>query len=1746
MSDQESTLKLANSPARAATRISSRRDLIYDVVMLLLLVAGAVLRLSGIDWASENYLHPDERHLVNVETALSTVKTFGEYWDTANSTLNPHNVGYNFFVYGTLPIFLVRYVSEWLGQIGYSEMMIIGRQLSAIADLFVVLLVYLTASRAFDRRVGLAAGAFSTFTVLQIQISHFFAVDTYLTLFSMLAVYLAVRLATEENPDRGPVFKPWLFVLFGIALGMAVASKINTVPVALVLPLAVWVRISRLDRGEQFDAAWHASGYLIVAALVSLVTFRIFQPYAFSGPGFLGVIPNPKWVDNIRELMRQTNGDFDWPPSIQWARRPLWFSFQNMVLWGMGVPMSVMAWGGFLVAGWQMLKGRWRQFLVMWVWTAFYFGWQSMAFNPTMRYQILVYPVLAIFAGWAVVSLCDWAGKAARAKRIWQIGAAVVGVGSILLTAWWAVAFAGIYTRPITRVAASDWIFHNVPGPLNLQIETEEGVYSQPLPLPYGQIIAYQTAYTTSFMPKQNGLLRQVAYKDVFTGGGEQVVAVTLSEAGGVGLPVYAQSQQAAFDTPDGLLELAFIDENKAILPGDRYYVLEIGLFSGDTPVRLETGSLRLEGVSGTMRLPLTQEPVELQAGGNVHSYSFTTVETVSLLDVSLTLTQGESSLPDEQVFRILLDTDPEFSRPTVSAPVAISGLADGVSREGGIFELEDSLLLESGTLYHLRIENLTEGGSATFQGATLANEGSWDDGLPMPTGGYNGYGGIYPPDMGFDMYNDANPDKLARFLYLLETSEYLTISSSRQWASTTRIPERYPLNVVYYRNLLGCPEERTIEWCYNVAEPGMFEGNLGFELIRTFQSDPEFAGLRINDQFAEEAFTVYDHPKVFVFKKQAGYDHAAVTEILSQVDFDNVIRLTPKQAGEFKSLLLSEPARARQREAGTWSELFDSDAWYNRSGIGAVALWYLALTVLGWAVFPLVRKALPGLPDNGYPLVRTAGMLLLAYLSWLAGSVGLGYTKPVIAGVFLLLSALGIWQAVVQRDELTRLLRARWREFLRVEVVFLAAFLLVLLVRYGNPDLWHPYKGGEKPMDFAYFNAILKTVSFPAYDPWYAGGYINYYYFGFVFVGTLVKMLGIVPALAYNIILPTLFAMIFTGAYSAAGNLYRKWEADRDHPAQKTIIPAWLVGIAGGLITAFLGNLGTIRMIIEGFQRLAAQGDFSREAAFFTKVGWTFSGFGQLLKGTGLPYGMAEFYWQPSRVIPALNEPEPITEFPWFTTIYADLHAHFMSLALVFLALAWVMAVVFSKAWQGSRRWQVVWSFAFAGVSIGALRPTNTWDLPAYLALGGVAVIFAAFRYGGESPPMRLNAAQWKWGQAIGGSLILMVLTFLLYQPFARWYGMPYSQVMLWRGTHTPISSYFVHWGLFLFILVFWMGWETRQWMAATPLSALRRLEPYRALIYAGGGLILLAMLVMAVWLKVRIHLVAMPLAVWTAVLLFRKGASDSKRMVLFMTGTALFLTMLVEVVVLSGDIGRMNTVFKFYLQAWVLFGASSAAAFGWTLTEMRRWQEGWQSAWRIGLALLALGAFMFPLTATMTKVQDRMSAQAPHTLDGMAFMITSEYPDEGGVVQLDEEYEAIRWAQENITGTPVIVEANTPLYRWGSRFSIYTGLPTVLGWDWHQTQQRGFSQVTRIPGRQEAIRMFYLMDDRTLTEEFLREYQVDYIILGQLERNYYPGVGLDKFERWNGDLWQEVFRNEETVIYEVRDGVLYDRMGE
>jgi uncharacterized membrane protein len=137
---------------------------------------------------------------------------------------------------------------------------------------------------------------------------------------------------------------------------------------------------------------------------------------------------------------------------------------------------------------------------------------------------------------------------------------------------------------------------------------------------------------------------------------------------------------------------------------------------------------------------------------------------------------------------------------------------------------------------------------------------------------------------------------------------------------------------------------------------------------------------------------------------------------------------------------------------------------------------------------------------------------------------------------------------------------------------------------------------------------------------------------------------------------------------------------------------------------------------------------------------------------------------------------------------------------------------------------------------------------------------------------------------------------------------------------------------------------------------------------------------------------------------------------------------------------------------------------------------------------------------------------------------------------MDLSQDYRAIQWMQENVQGSPVIVEANSRnLYRWYTRFTINTGLPGVVGWEWHQQQQRAVNPPEWVTKRIMDVTNFYNTVDTQAVKQFLNMYQVKYIVVGQLEQVTYPGPGLDKFPAFVGNLWNEVYRDKNTVIYEV-----------
>ncbi len=1059
---------------------------------------------------------------------------------------------------------------------------------------------------------------------------------------------------------------------------------------------------------------------------------------------------------------------------------------------------------------------------------------------------------------------------------------------------------------------------------------------------------------------------------------------------------------------------------------------------------------------------------------------------------------------------------------------------------------------------------------------------------MPLRLEGRDGYGGFYQgvnqelywPD---DQDDDGNgvSDKLERIVETLSKADYLAISSNRQYGSIARVPERYPLTTAYYRLLLDCPEPQSVSRCAARAQPGSVQNDFGYELVAVFESNPTLGPIQISDQGAEEAFTVYDHPKVLIFSKTDQFSAEALAGALRSVDLSRVENRLPKDLGASSKTLMLPLERWQEAVAsGTWSDLFDRSSLINRSESFAVLVWWLFLSALGLAAFPIVRIAFSGLQDKGYPLAKMVGLLLLAWGSWMLGSFQVPFGAPTIAVVLLAIASVSGVLAWRDRKDLAAFLRRERNQILWIELLALSLFLLDLFIRFGNPDLWHPSKGGEKPMDFSYLNAVLKSTSFPPYDPWYAGGYINYYYYGFVLVGAPIKLLGLIPSTAYNLIIPTLFALLGLAGYSIGTNLLRRFSGER--PGSTRGDP-WLAGMASAVGLVLLGNLGTFRLLYDSLKQLGSTPE--------TPLGGFASGFVSALRGLGrmitveqrLPIGLDAWYWNPSRSIPpGPGEAGPITEFPFFTFLYADLHAHMIALPLTVLGLAWALSWLLASERTGTRARPIFHSaisLAIGGVIYGALRATNTWDFPVYLALGALAAILGGWlRFRKLSTRAVLDSSV--------AAIALVLLAVLLYQPYASWYGQGYTTADLWQGSRTSVDAFLTVHGLFLFVLLTWLIWESREWMARTPLSSLSRLRSRQSLLVV-AALVFLAGIGLLMAMGARITILVLPMIAWAGLLFLRPGMPVEKRFVLALTGIALAITLVVELVVVTGDISRMNTVFKFYLQVWTMLSLASGAALAWLWADRAYWSAAWRQGWGIGFGALVFAAALYPLTATPAKIRDRISVAAPSTLDGMAYMAYATHFDLGEPIELSEDYRAIQWMQDNVEGSPVIVEANIPEYRWGTRFTIYTGLPGVLGWNWHQRQQRVVAPDADVMGRAIEISEFYSTPSAEKARDFLQKYDVRYVVVGQLERLYYgqvspcrpdaaptggvtcdmtgrpigmnspdvlasecepldasapggdlacPTLGLDKFERLAADGYLGVaYEDTGTVIYEV-----------
>jgi len=777
------------------------------------------------------------------------------------------------------------------------------------------------------------------------------------------------------------------------------------------------------------------------------------------------------------------------------------------------------------------------------------------------------------------------------------------------------------------------------------------------------------------------------------------------------------------------------------------------------------------------------------------------------------------------------------------------------------------------------------------------------------------------------------------------------------------------------------------------------------------------------------------------------------------------------------------------------------------------------------------------------------------------------------LLALFLLL-ILSLYLFFRNRAQVIAFCRSQLRLIVIGEILFALAFLAFVGIRLLNPDLWQPWTGGEKMMEFAFLNAILKSPYFPPYDPYFAGGYINYYYYGQFLVSILVKLTGIQPSVAFNLAVPTLFALTVGGAfcvvynlapdYKSGGSRGDKEDEIRDSRFANSRPICW--GLFGALFVAVLGNLDGMVQMVEKIGDLGGSSFHSTIPGLQGLVRLV-PGLIKVLSGQPLP---GFNYWDPTRVIPFT-----INEFPYFSFLFADLHPHMIGIpfTILFLALAFnVVAGGRGAGADGRGQWVVTLEkflgWAVIPLCLGALAVINTWDFPTYLGIIGCAFLLRQWKGG------RINLL---W--VVGFAILVGGLSLVLYWPFFKHYKALHVGVGLVKG-RTDFQAFITIWGFFLFVLITFLLTEllrqrsrsgvlrflrlvAKRWEVLPHLSELyeslvhEQTGGYRLGLYALVGVLIgvVGLALLRYWVLV---LLVPPLVLAALLLLYRK-ASPEELFTYFLIFTGFLVLAGCELFYLKdflqgGDHRRMNTLFKFYIQVWVLFGLAAAVALPRLWAGLKRWRSGRpfdpSTGLRTGFAqgrlryvwmglffALLLSACLYPFLGTPQRVADRFPGERPPigTLDGMAYMTVGSYawPDDGNRIELKYDYEAIQWLLANVRGTPVIAEAALPYYReGGSRVASYTGLPSLLGAQ-HAGEQRYGWQVGQRDGE---VRDFYTTGDIARSLELIRDLDISYIYVGRLERTAYDPIGLAKFDRMVEEGYLTVsYSNEEVKIYKV-----------
>ena len=685
------------------------------------------------------------------------------------------------------------------------------------------------------------------------------------------------------------------------------------------------------------------------------------------------------------------------------------------------------------------------------------------------------------------------------------------------------------------------------------------------------------------------------------------------------------------------------------------------------------------------------------------------------------------------------------------------------------------------------------------------------------------------------------------------------------------------------------------------------------------------------------------------------------------------------------------------------------------------VLTWWLALFLLGIGFYPLCKKLFGSFTDHGYLFGKVLGFLFSGYVMFLLGSLRiLKFTKGGVLLSTLIAIALvwGIAYLTGKKDGMRKLFREIPVDaMLARELLFLTGFAVFTYLKGFNPSAY----GTERMMDYGFMTSMSRTEYFPVQDFWFAGENLNYYYFGQYLMTFLTKLSGNEVVYGYNLGLSMCFALCASLSFS----LVYQWmyghgkDTEKEHPQR----PAAFAGILGMLAVTFAANCHYIVF------------------NFLVPMLW------DMLN----PEGEKPKYWfaDSTRYIGYHPETDDKTahEFPAYSFLLGDLHAHVINIFVVLTVLAILYACIQAAKADEKRKWD--WKkilldipVLVIGFLIGICMMENYWDFPIYFVVSG-AILLAIHLRSGDAPLLVATRT------AVQG-IVVLTLAVLTALPFSIHFQ-AMANGFARAEDHTVWYQLIVLWGLPVAVLIghfVSMAVRCRAKGFRPVMRVQDRTDLYVLLIgLCGAGLILIPELIYVVDIY-------------------------------------------------TSGFKRFNTMFKLSYQAFILLGLMMGYVIGKWIT---RPQSTTQRKWGIIAGLMVFWCCGYFKTALDDSFGDIRDKERHKGLRADAFIYE----------QRPEDAAAVEWINASIPNGSVILEANGDSYSMYNFVSVLTGFPTVVGWHTHEWLWH--NDVGPVDARGADITEIYTGTDQQRKQELLQKYNVDYIYIGSNEYEKYGNNGME-----------------------------------